>query len=914
MEDEASGLCVPERCGTGAWGLLLRDADTVHVAPWGEDDSDGSEAGPLRSVRAAADLAGDGGGGLVAVAAGEYGEALDLGHEHDGVRIAGRCPEMVTLGGDTEDEAALSLDGGAVRLASVTLTGAGGGLRVWTSGLGGGSAELDAEDVVLADAERFGVFASGEGAVVRLARARIEGTRPGADGSLGRGIELEYGASLTADELVVEGSHDAGLVAFDPGTTAELSDSAVIGTVPREDGTGGVGLVLLLGAGLRADGLLVDGSADAGISAAGDGSTLDLGRVTVSDTICRPDGTAGHGLRLEDGATVTATDLLVEGNRDVGVFLRDGAHALLAGSTVRGTLPRPDGSGGWGAFVASGATMTATGLLLDENTALGLVAAGLGVAVDLADSVVRATLPAPDGTAGRGIDLEDGASLVARGLLLEGNHDVGLFATGPSTTLEVEGSIVLDTLPLPDGTSGTGVEVLDEAALSARGLTVQASHAAGLIASLPGTAVDLRDSAILDTRPSPDGTGGQAIDVQLGACLVASGLEVLGNHGHGLIVSDQQSSVEIEDALIGYAPARAGWTCAKGVGGWGGASVLLRNVAIERPVCMGIHAVGEGTMIDLQDVAIREVGSLPDGSLGRGIDSCFGADVAATRLEIQGVSDFAVGATEEGTSVSAGELRISGVAGTPGTSSGFGMAAQYHGTIDIGLLTVEDSEGPGIYATSDAVMEVGEADLSGCGFAAAVLFDARLALHGGTVTGSAVHAGEGGGVGVFAWSAGGPPDLLVEDVAFSDLAGPALYLRGPGRFEMSGCEVREAGTWPWLPGGVLATEGVEAWHRVGQTEYFTGLLVEGNEFEDLPGDAVLLDGSGATLAPGPQTGMANSFSNLDGEQLVWQRCGDRPAPEILDGSMDTPACADQARSLGPLLEYRLWLEETTAVE
>lgn len=178
---------------------------------------------------------------------------------------------------------------------------------------------------------------------------------------------------------------------------------------------------------------------------------------------------------------------------------------------------------------------------------------------------------------------------------------------------------------------------------------------------------------------------------------------------------------------------------------------------------------------------------------------------------------------------------------------------------------------------------------------------------------STFHPSEGGGVGVFSWDVAGPSDVEVKDVAFSGLAGPALYLRGAGRYVMRGCDVQDAGTWPWLPGGVLAMEGVEPWHDPDGAGHLTGLLLEGNSFGEQPGDAILLDGSSGTLASDPGTGLPNTFEDLQGEPLIWQACGGVPAPEVLDGSLAVPSCASPPRSLGPPLVYDPYLFDVEAM-
>ena len=270
--------------------------------------------------------------------------------------------------------------------------------------------------------------------------------------------------------------------------------------------------------------------------------------------------------------------------------------------------------------------------------------------------------------------------------------------------------------------------------------------------------------------------------------------------------------------------------------------------------------------------------------------------------------EFGLFAAQAGTSVDLEDVQIVGTRTSVNNAGGFGIGVQDDASLTALGLQVEDSEGPGLYVVVGGTLEAWDAVLDRNGLAGAVVLDGRLALRGGTVSGSTFHPGEGGGIGVFGWDIWAPPDIELGDVAFSDLPGPALYLRGPGRYVMRGCDIQDTGTWPWQPGGVFAVEGVEPWHET-DTGYFTGLLLEGNTFTDLSSDAILLDSSSATLDPHPETFAPNTFGNLDGVPLLWQRCDGIEAPEILDNSIPDPACEPEPRTLGPLLEYRLWLTE-----
>ena len=216
VQDVDTEECVPEHCGTEPWGLIERTGETIHVAPWGDDDWDGSERWPYRTIQQGADEAD---GGLVAVAGGTYVENLELDSEHNGVEIAGRCADLVVIDGSGEEAETVWVMGGTVAIRGVAVTG--GQIGVWVERLGfGGTAELQLEEVALVQNTDTGLFVVGHDASARVVACEITDTQPLPDGTLGRGISLQEGASLVARSLLLEGNHDVGLIAVQAGTAA----------------------------------------------------------------------------------------------------------------------------------------------------------------------------------------------------------------------------------------------------------------------------------------------------------------------------------------------------------------------------------------------------------------------------------------------------------------------------------------------------------------------------------------------------------------------------------------------------------------------------------------------------------------------------------------------------------------------
>ena len=534
--------------------------------------------------------------------------------------------------------------------------------------------------------------------------------------------------------------------------------------------------------------------------------------------------------------------------------------------------------------------------------------------MDLEDTTIRNTKAAhPDGV-GLGLNVREGATLSARGLLIEANHSIGLSIRNPGTTVELEDATIRGTRPRTDGTYGRGIEIHEGASLIARGLLLEENHEVGLIASALQTSVDLEDTTIRATQPSGAGTGGIGVMVAEGASLVSRGLLLDNNHSSGLVCTLAEATAELDNTTVLETRPNLTTGYAAGIEVSWGARLVASDLWMEGNRNIGLLIAETGTTVELDQATIRDTETRSDGAFGRGINIQDGASLVAHDLLLDGNYDTGLAAFDADTTVELENTQISGTKSAAILAGGMGIVTQRGASVTAVDLTVEGNEGPGLEVVSDGSIDAWDFALEGNGFAGAIAFNGRLGLHGGTMSGSVLHPSEGGGVGVFAWDLYGSIDIELEDIVFSDLVGPALYLRGSGRMRMSGCEVTDCGTWPWLPGGVLATEGTEAWTEGGETGSFVGLALEGNRFTDLDGDAILLDGSSATLVAHPETGAPNTFADLQGEPLIWQRCGDSTAPEVLDSSMASPICTTEARVLGPLLEYWVWVGEVENVE
>ncbi|MFZ5480943.1 MAG: right-handed parallel beta-helix repeat-containing protein [Myxococcota bacterium] len=585
--------CVPASCGVGAWGDAEADA-AVFVQAGASEPGDGSRESPFPSIQAGADAASEAGGGLVAIAGGTYSEALVLGEHHDGVRLAGRCRELVIVDAATLGESVSALwlteaGTGEVGASGMTFRGA----RAFGIDVDSGTLALTSVDVVAN--ERVGVNVHGQRAEVEGEDVRILDTVPTGPDS-GAGVQVYERGELSLSRSLLEGNTFVGVLVSDGIVT--LSDSRIAGTFPY-DGDDGYGLFAQGGAEVILERVEVDGNSDAGLMAAHAGTTL-----TVTDTLVTgtgsPDGerygrgvwvdgatamltrvtvsgSFADGLYLAYGAQVTGSDLTVSGNASTGVYVaEEGTVVDLDGVDVLDTRTDGDGVHGEAVFVWNGATATLSSCTFAGNHDAAAVVDGAALTLRSCD--VEGAFPVDAGTDGQGVFAQFGANVVLEDVEIHDATEVGLFVGAAGTTARLTRVTVRDGLPGVDGLTGIGVIVQDGASLEADALFVTDNRDVGVYTYGEGTYARIVRSEIAGTAITGLSDWGRGLEAIDGAVVEGEDLDVVGNRELAVYVNAATLSLvggEIRDTT--RSPA-LGWAAA--IVGQDGATVSLTDVDV----------------------------------------------------------------------------------------------------------------------------------------------------------------------------------------------------------------------------------------------------------------------------------------------------------------------------------------------
>ncbi len=616
------GACVPASCGTGTWGDLEVDASSVYVDIEAAEGGDGSEGAPLRSIQPALDLAGSRGGGRVAVAAGTYAETLEITRAHEGVHLAGRCRELVSLDASVGEAMTpgiyVSSGFAMVTVTGLDVIGAQGvGIEVGSGvvqlmGLGvmegldwgvflyaadlGVPTSLEMEDCELAGNVEVGVGARESTTSVELRNTRIQGTLPNAQGGGGYGIYAYASAALTAEDCELVGNTTSGVVATDSGTTVALVDTKVRDTVPSENSHGGVGIVVKDSAAFTAEGCDLIGNATHGVFAFGSATTVALVDTIVQDTVPDKNRERGEGIVVQGSAALTAKGCDLVGNTSQGVFaFEPGTTVALVDTMIQDTLPDGSGHFGDGIYVGEGAALTAEGCDLVGNTELGVFAVDLGTTVALVDTRIRDTLPAGNGDFGCGVQLQSGAALSLEGCELAGNSSAGIVAWDSGTRVAIRDSCIVGTFAgySEKGAAAVALNAQDGASITASGLLAEANEGPGLV------------------------SWGE------NSTLACTGCSLLGNEFAGAVAKDK-GDLEFHSSIISGTVAGANLGGGVGIFNEGPSSLLVTDSTISDNLVAGVWINGEGSY-QLSGNDVEGSISVPHGATSRCGDGVFAA-------------------------------------------------------------------------------------------------------------------------------------------------------------------------------------------------------------------------------------------------------------------------------------------------
>jgi hypothetical protein len=377
VDDDCSGVvddgwdCLPGDCGERTWGNLPVGVETLYVdleaAPGGDC---GSAEAACTSIQDALDQAAGMPGTLIAVAAGLYAENLVIDDSHDGTWLAGRCREQVAIDGSVGVELPGVLVEGTgatgVTISGFTLRGGQPGLQV-----AGGTVAM--HYMLVDDSVGAGLWVPGP-AFLSIEQARIEDTVPAAEASEGYGLVAAGGADVDLVNVTFEDNAVTAILAGGEQTSVYIHLADVLGTTAAYQ-VAGPAIDVYGGAYLDADSMTLSGNAGCALLVEDAGTEASIGSIEIYDTATALDGTGGQGIRVEAGAGLWASNVIMDSNSGyaVGASGPD-SYLQLNMSFISNTAVDADGAVAPAVLAQDGARVEIDGLTSDDTEGPGVAA------------------------------------------------------------------------------------------------------------------------------------------------------------------------------------------------------------------------------------------------------------------------------------------------------------------------------------------------------------------------------------------------------------------------------------------------------------------------------------------------------------------------------------------------------------
>lgn len=615
----------------------------------------------------------------------------------------------------------LSAQGCVVRDGQVNGDGAGGyGLQLGY----GSSADFTRGWLDGNTAMGLGVFNAGTSAIVR--GTVIRGTRQNDLGDSGSGVEASQGAELLLSGCLLDDNTKAGIATTDAGTIVTVAGTVIRRTKLAASGTLGTGIGAETGTRVFATHTLLEENDMTGIAAGYQGTEVELEACTIRNTRSLPDdGLYGVGFQATNGAAGVLKSSLVEDNVTMGIMTADeGSSIVVENSVVRKTTADGNGEFGMGLQATYGASLTVRKSVAEANTFRGILVDGANSKALLEDVILRATALNPTGTMGSGGVVQGGGALILKRCLVEDNTGVGIGALDPESSLTLFQSVVRETAHLGIDKGGRGLQASQGATLLLDESLVEKNHGAGLIVFGEGTSVDVTDTVFRDMLPDAAGEFGRGIELQGGSSVKITASLFSHNRELALFAVHEGTTLAVHRTVIRDTQPNASAFFGRGVEAQSGAHVELVDSLLDRQVTAGLFMRDEGTHATVVGSVLRNTEAGEAQETGRGIEVLEGATLALRRSLLEANSSAAL------------------------LVGGKGSAAEVTGCIVRGTRTIyEGQEGIGLAAIDEGHLSVHDCLVEGNTTAglAAVHGAATLSVDGTAVSGTAGGGGRADG-------------------------------------------------------------------------------------------------------------------------------------------------------------------------
>ncbi|MFP4599995.1 MAG: hypothetical protein ACLFVJ_17190 [Persicimonas sp.] len=457
--------------------------------------------------------------------------------------------------------------------------------------------------------------------------------------------EFSGGVTLHADIALVGACVSATTIrtASEPGESTQTglslsqSGGALVADLTVNGGEPGVSVVEPSGMN-RFEGVRIEAAEFEGISVQGGPGGVSAREVVVTGTESRSDdGAAGYGVHVSDGAKLDFARGWLEQNRAVGLLIQGGQTRVdLVDAGIVGTGHQAaDGSFGAGVVAGEGAELSLERVVVRDNRFTGVMVEGGGTTASLTDVAIEATrAQQADDRHGQGMTVTGGASAEIRRARFDANRTIGLAVRGEQSSLTASQVVLRGTQPeVADGSGGIGVQVDGGAALYLEEAWVDDNRTAGLVALDDDTDVELHDALVTRTQADEDGARGFGVHADGGATLRVRRAHLHQNRVVGIMGFGAGTSMQLTDVTVtDTQPQAADDAVGSGILVHDGAGLTIERGWLQHNRASGLWIHGEGTRSTSSDIVVIDTQpQLSDDKYGEGIVMQKNSEIDLTR-------------------------------------------------------------------------------------------------------------------------------------------------------------------------------------------------------------------------------------------------------------------------------------------
>ena len=621
------------------------DGPIVYVKADATGYGNGRRNSPYNSVNDALQ-AGQEDGSIIALSAGTFEEELILNSQ---LALVGACVDETILrsAGSMESGTITLTRSAEVLITNLTVTGDNPGIILRKV-----TATPIFRNMVVDGALLGGITLMGNYGV-EISNVAVRNVKPVIGTGGGYGLLAFESSNATISHSVFEDNVGGGfLVAGDDGksTTIDATNVFIGYTEQYEAEAGGRGIEIQVESFVTLTGVHILHAYETGIISGGNapqrGPDLTIADVTIEGTRMVSNN-RGIGMECSLGGSLTASQLLVEGNHDVGLFfdangMEGQTDVKITDLIVRDTKSLPGHRSGAGLGIQKGAAVVMERAMFSRNRLAGIY-------LSQSESTVISSLEGEDlvildtetsqGDAGNGLECQLGTRTKIQRMLLERNTGIGMFIWGrlpdSPAVAEMQDITVRDTQQAPEGLFGRGINIQYAVNSSFERIVLERNFNTGIFSAgdtIKGTPdISFKQVLVRDTEAPENYYQGRGIDIGLGGKYSFSQLVVESSRVLGILMGSEagheRGILEFTDILV-RDTQNASWGVinnGNGFEAWGNVSVMIKRGLFERNSCQammfGLGAKSEIESLTIEQTRICDCGQIPEGEEGSCIEN-----------------------------------------------------------------------------------------------------------------------------------------------------------------------------------------------------------------------------------------------------------------------------------------------------